>query len=81
MPVQVTLAKWGNGLGIRVPQEVVVRLGLTEGVRVDIEASADGRIVVTRSRRHFTLEELLAEMTPEREHRHDDDSLRGEEIT
>ena len=48
MPVQVQIAKWGNSLGLRVPRDIAARIGLTEGARVDIEASDDGRIIVTR---------------------------------
>jgi antitoxin MazE len=80
MPIQVQIAKWGNSLGLRVPRDVAARVGLTEGARVDVEASEDGRIIITRSRRRFTLEELLAGMTPEREHTLEDDAPRGEEI-
>jgi len=80
MAIQVQIAKWGNSLGVRVPRDVAARAGLTEGARVDIEAADDGRIIITRSRRRFTLEELLAGMTPEREHRLEDDGPKGEEI-
>lgn len=78
MPVQVQIAKWGNSLGLRVPRDIAARVGLTEGARVDIEASEDGRIIITRSRRRFTLEELLEGMTPDREHPLEDDAPRGE---
>ena len=78
MPVQVQIAKWGNSLGLRVPRNIAARVGLTEGARVDIEASEDGRIIITRSRRRFTLEELLEGMTPDREHPLQDDAPRGE---
>jgi len=80
MAVQVQIAKWGNSLGLRVPRDVAARVGLTEGARVDVEASDDGRIIITRSRRRFTLDELLADMTPEREHQLEDDGPKGEEI-
>jgi antitoxin MazE len=80
MPIQVQLAKWGNSLGLRVPKDIAARLGLTEGARVDVEASEDGRIIVSRSRRRFTLDELMAEMTPDREHPLEDDSPRGAEL-
>ena len=80
MAIQVQIAKWGNSLGLRVPRDVAARAGLTEGARVDIEAAEDGRIIITRSRRRFTLEELLAGMIPEREHRLEDDGPKGEEI-
>jgi antitoxin component of MazEF toxin-antitoxin module len=62
------------------PRDVAARAGLTEGARVDIEAADDGRIIITRSRRRFTLDELLAGMIPEREHRLEDDDPKGEEI-
>jgi antitoxin MazE len=80
MAIQIQIAKWGNSLGLRVPKDVAARVGLTEGSRVDIDTSPDGKIIVTRSRRRFTLDELLAGMTPEREHRLEDDGARGEEL-
>jgi antitoxin MazE len=79
MAVQTQIAKWGNSLGVRLPRDVAARVGLTEGARVDIEASDDGRITITRSRRRFTLDELLAQMTPEREHLLEDDGPLGAE--
>ena len=80
MAIQVQIARWGNSLGVRIPRDVAARVGLTEGARVDIEATGDGRIVICRSHRRFTLDELLAGMTPEREHRMEDDAPRGEEL-
>jgi antitoxin MazE len=80
MAVQVQIAKWGNSLGLRVPRDVAARAGLTEGTRVDVEARGDGAIVVTKSNRRFTLEELVAGMTPDKEHPSWDDPPRGEEI-
>ena len=79
MTIQVQIAKWGNSLGLRVPRDVAARAGLTEGTRVDIEAK-NGRIIVTRSSRRFTLDELIARMTPEREHRLEDDGPAGAEM-
>jgi antitoxin MazE len=64
MPVKSRIRKWGNSLGVRVPREIAARAGLDEGARVDIEGFADGRIVITPSRRRLTLDELLAGMTP-----------------
>jgi antitoxin MazE len=80
MAVQVQIAKWGNSLGLRVPRDVAARAGLTEGTRVDVEARGDGAIVVTKSNRRFTLEELVAGMMPDKEHPSWDDPPRGEEI-
>ena len=80
MTTQVQIARWGNSLGVRVPRDVAARAGLVEGARVDIEASDDGRIIISRSHRRFTLDELLKDMTPEREHAASDDPPRGEEL-
>jgi antitoxin MazE len=79
MPTQVQIAKWGNSLGLRVPRDLAARIGLTEGTRVDVETRGNG-LIVTKSNRRFTLDELLAGMTPEREHRAMDDAPRGAEI-
>ena len=79
MATQVQIAKWGNSLGLRVPRDLAARIGLIEGSRVDVEARGD-RLVVTKSNRRFTLDELLIGMTPEREHRALDDAPRGAEI-
>jgi antitoxin MazE len=80
MPVQVRLAKWEDSLGLRLPSEVTARAGLREGMAVTIEASDDGRIIVTRSRHRFTLEELLAGMTSDKEHSPSGDEPQGSEI-
>ena len=80
MPLQLKTTKWGNSLGLRVPRDVAARAGITEGSRVDIEGFDDGRIVVTRSRRRFTLEELLAGMKSENQHPLEDDGPVGKEL-
>jgi antitoxin MazE len=81
MAVQVQIAKWGNSLGLRVPRDVAARAGLTEGARVDVEARGDGAIVITKSKRRFTLEELVAGMTPDKQHPAlIDDAPRGAEF-
>jgi antitoxin MazE len=80
MPTQIKVAKWGNSLGVRIPSDVAARVGLTEGSRVDVESAPNGRIVITRSRRRYTLAELLKGMTKSREHRLADDGPRGDEL-
>lgn len=80
MAKQVQLAKWGNSLGVRLPRDIAARVGFKECARVDVDATRDGRIVISRSRRRFTLEDLLAEMKPSRQHPLEDDAPRGAEI-
>jgi antitoxin MazE len=62
MSVQIT--RWGNSLGVRIPRQIAGRFGLAEGSRVDIVAE-DGRIVITPAAPRYTIEELVADMTPE----------------
>lgn len=62
--MRVSVAKWGNSLGLRVPKELAARFGLREGSRIEIVAE-DDRLVLIPARSAFTLEELLAGMTPE----------------
>jgi antitoxin MazE len=80
MPVKSRISKWGNSLGLRVPRDVAARAGLIEGARVDIEGFEDGRIVITPSHRRFTIEELVAGMTPDNEHPLEDDGPVGDEL-
>jgi antitoxin component of MazEF toxin-antitoxin module len=70
----------GDGISLQLSRDVADQVGLIEGARVEIEPTDDGRLIITRSRRHFTLDELLAGMTPEREPPLEDDGPRGEEV-
>ena len=80
MPAQLRISKWGNSLGLRVPRDIAARTGLTEGARVEMEGFADGRIVITPSRRRLTIEELVVGMTPERSDLMEDDWPMGDEL-
>jgi antitoxin MazE len=81
MANQVQIAKWGNSLGLRVPRDVAARAGLTEGTRVDVETRDDGSVVIRKAKRRYTLEELVAGMTPDKAHPAlIDDEPRGEEL-
>lgn len=58
------VARWGDGLGVRIPEELADQAGLSEGSRVEIELAND-RIVISRGVPHYRLEDLLQGMTPE----------------
>jgi len=60
------IAKWGNGLGLHIPQYVAKEIGLENGTPVDIKI-VDGAIVVKP--RTYCLKELLDQVTPENLHR------------
>jgi antitoxin MazE len=65
--MKIQVAKWGNSLGVRVPKDIAAKVGLNEGAAVEIEAKG-GRIVISPMRRTYTLDELLAGMTPDAMH-------------
>ena len=59
------VARWGNSLGFRIPQEGVERLGLKEGEAVNVRVAGD-TITIRRakSRKKWTEKELLKGVTP-----------------
>jgi len=59
------VARWGNSLGLRIPQEGVDHLKLKEGQSVQILVKGD-TITVRRAkaRRKWTEQELLKGVTP-----------------
>ena len=60
--------KWGNSLGVRIPQTYAQEAHIEEGtpVRFSVE---DGRLVMTPERAPtYSLDELLAGITPENCH-------------
>jgi antitoxin MazE len=56
--------KWGNSLGLRIPQPVANKVGLTAGTVVSIEV-VNNTIVVSPIRKKYSLDELLEGVTPE----------------
>jgi antitoxin MazE len=74
------LSKWGNSLGLRVPKDIAERVGMSDGTRVNVEARDDGSVVIRKAQKRYTLEELVAGMTPEKEHPSWDDEPVGHEF-
>lgn len=61
-----TLSRWGNSLGLRIPQEAADRLKLKAGARVSVELGADSiTIRPLRKGRKWTEADLLKGVTPE----------------
>jgi antitoxin MazE len=59
------VARWGNSLGFRIPQEGVDRLNLKEGESVNVRVKGDTiTICRTKTRRKWTEKELLKGVTP-----------------
>ena len=63
------IGKWGNSLAVRIPGAHAKELGLKNGMEVDISL-VEGKIVLRapRGRRRYSLDELVAAITPENIH-------------
>ena len=60
--------KWGNSLAVRIPKAIARELKAESGCEVTIEVR-DGELVIAPVEEpHYTLEELLAGITPENLH-------------
>ncbi len=66
MPI-VRVAKWGNSLAVRIPKAVAGQARLQEGDAVAIKV-LDGHIELRPAEPIPTLEELVAQITPENRH-------------
>ncbi len=76
--VSVTISRWGNSFGVRIPKAALEEANLQEGDRVDIVAK-NRQLVIVKSRRR-SLEELVAQMTPENSHPETFDTPVGNEV-
>jgi antitoxin MazE len=44
--MDLQVAKWGNSLALRIPSEMVRRLGLREGATVEAQLTVDGSLSI-----------------------------------
>jgi antitoxin MazE len=86
----VKLAKWGNSLAVRIPAEVVVKLGMAPDEEVEINVTGENSFEVRRDQRRQeaieTIRRLAVPLPPgykfNREEIHDrfDRSVMGQEL-
>ena len=63
-----TIAKWGNSLAIRIPQNLAKEINLAEGSEVKL-VLIDGKLTIEPiTRRRYSLDELIEAITPENIH-------------
>ena len=81
MQNQTKVSQWGNSLAIRLPQSLVAELAIVRGVDVELRIEKDGFRVKVPSAPKFTLEELLAGVTPDNLHGESDwGKAQGKEV-
>lgn len=57
--MNLQVAKWGNSLALRIPADIVRRLGLSEGTTVQAQITVDGTLSIRPAqwdRKAFALE-------------------------
>jgi len=67
MAITTQVSKWGNSLGLRLPKSIAREAQLDEGDTVDMSVR-NGAIVIRPSRPTYSLEELVAKITPRNRH-------------
>ena len=61
------LAKWGNSLALRIPKNIAAEANVKDGDAVDVSVE-NGAIVVRATVKRYTIEELVADMSPDNHH-------------
>ena len=64
------IAKWGNSLGLRLPKSVAQEARLDDGDRVEVSFK-NGAIEIRPSRPAYSLDRLVARITPRNRHGED----------
>ncbi len=63
-----TVSKWGNSRALRIPKQLALESGLDFGSKVELILE-DGQLrIVPFKEPRYTLEELVAQITPENRH-------------
>lgn len=79
--MQSRVQKWGNSLALRIPKSFATEIGLAEETMVELTL-VDGKLVVTPlTLPTYSLESLLADVTPENVHAEEDSgATQGNEL-
>ena len=71
MATVTQIARWGNSLGLRLPKSVALEAQVGEGDTVSVSVK-NGAIVVRPNRPTYSLEQLVAKITPRNRHSESD---------
>ena len=66
--MRTRIQKWGNSLALRIPKPFAEEAQLTEDSAVDVSVRNGKLVVVPVTEPAFTLEDLVAQITPENRH-------------
>jgi antitoxin MazE len=65
--MRTQISKWGNSLAVRIPATYAKDLELEEGMAFDV-ALVQGGLLLRPCKKEYTLDELVARITPENLH-------------
>lgn len=66
--MKVQIQKWGNSLAFRIPKSFAVESKITQGSTVEVSLESGRIIVFPIAEPEFSLDHLLAEVTPDNLH-------------
>lgn len=67
--MEVTVSKWGNSLGLRIPKGLAAQAGFAAGDVLEMAATPEGIVVKKAHKRpRYDLEALLAGITDDNRH-------------
>lgn len=61
----ITLHRWGNSVGLRIPKPMLDQVGLKEGAEVEVKVEGNRLVIEPAPRRRYTMAELLEGFTPD----------------
>jgi antitoxin MazE len=61
----ITLHRWGNSVGLRVPKPLLEQLGLTEGSQVDVKVEGDRLAIEPHRPKRLSLQDVLKGFAPD----------------
>ena len=71
MRTSTQIARWGNSIGLRLPKAVAMEARLGEGDTVELSVE-NGAIIVRAAGPAYSLDELVAKITPRNRHTESD---------
>src|SRR5690625_947511 len=78
-PMTTTAQKWGNSIGVRIPQKVAQKFDIVNGSKIEVFAGEDG-IIIKPINKKPTLDELLSQITDNNRHEFIDFGRKGNEL-
>lgn len=73
--MQSRIKKWGNSLGVRIPQSLAASIGVGENTAIDVSVEG-GAIVIKPAAKRIKLDDLVQGITPSNTHSEIDWELR-----